>query len=373
MVRLLLNLGVLRRVAGDEEAFVKATGDALYDVERRVLAALLAASRGPSTIEADGFDERLDLLSDEIPPTTDELRNQRIRHHLTRRLLDEPVLYYDELDEAERAYLTSQRTAITARISELTGLIAEVRAEGIAMVDPHDDLTDVRMPESGTDGHATLLLAEHLAAPAGNPCRSRHSTTTCATPPSSTAATGAKRLRARRRGRARQLRCPAARGVAPGPPHRWLRDSTARAGSLRTRRADHRDPNHRGEPMNRSLPEPALERWQPLRAGLIDLFYYDAEEFWFRDGRLLLRGNNGTGKSKVLALTLPFLLDGDLSPHRVEPDADPKKRMEWNLLLGGAHPYPERLGYTWIEFGRIDDQGVTAVPHPRLRAEGGGR
>ena len=70
----------------------------------------------------------------------------------------------------------------------------------------------------------------------------------------------------------------------------------------------------------------------------MDLFYYDQEEFRFRDGRLLLRGNNGTGKSKVLALTLPFLLDGELSPHRVEPDADPKKRMDWNLLLGGEHP-----------------------------------
>ena len=111
--------------------------------------------------------------------------------------------------------------------------------------------------------------------------------------------------------------------------------------------------------MTRELPEPLLERWQPLRAGLVDLFYYDTEEFWFRDGRLLLRGNNGTGKSKVLALMLPFLLDGDLSPHRVEPDADPKKKMEWNLLLGGAHPYPERLGYTWLEFGRVDEDGVT--------------
>ncbi|MQA61603.1 MAG: TIGR02680 family protein [Actinophytocola sp.] len=107
----------------------------------------------------------------------------------------------------------------------------------------------------------------------------------------------------------------------------------------------------------RDLPQPQPGRWQPLRAGLVDLFYYDNEEFFFRDGRLLLRGNNGTGKSKVLALTLPFLLDGDLSPHRVEPDADPKKRMEWNLLLGGEHPYPERLGYTWVEFGRIDDDG----------------
>ncbi|MDH6625692.1 hypothetical protein M2271_003503 [Streptomyces sp. LBL] len=110
--------------------------------------------------------------------------------------------------------------------------------------------------------------------------------------------------------------------------------------------------------MNRAvtaLPTPAPGRWRPLRIGLVDLFHYDVEEFWFRDGRLLLRGNNGTGKSKVLALTLPFLLDGDLSARRVEPDGDPGKRMEWNLLLGGRHPHAERLGYTWIEFGRLDD------------------
>ncbi|MGY4422023.1 hypothetical protein ACVWY2_004472 [Bradyrhizobium sp. JR6.1] len=41
---------------------------------------------------------------------------------------------------------------------------------------------------------------------------------------------------------------------------------------------------------------PTRERWQPLRLGLVDLFHYDSEEFWFRDGHLLLRGNNGTGK-----------------------------------------------------------------------------
>ncbi|MGW1885702.1 TIGR02680 family protein [Streptomyces sp. NPDC001970] len=112
-----------------------------------------------------------------------------------------------------------------------------------------------------------------------------------------------------------------------------------------------------------ALPSPAPGRWRPLRIGLVDLFHYDVEEFWFRDGRLLLRGNNGTGKSKVLALTLPFLLDGDLSARRVEPDGDPGKRMEWNLLLGGEHPHPERLGYTWIEFGRLDE--ATGEPHFR--------
>jgi uncharacterized protein (TIGR02680 family) len=107
------------------------------------------------------------------------------------------------------------------------------------------------------------------------------------------------------------------------------------------------------------LPAPCSERWKPLRVGVVDMFYYDAEEFWFHDGRLLLRGNNGTGKSKVLALTLPFLLDGDLAPHRVEPDGDRQKKMEWNLLLGGKHPNPERLGYTWLEFGRRAGDGTT--------------
>ncbi len=102
------------------------------------------------------------------------------------------------------------------------------------------------------------------------------------------------------------------------------------------------------------LPEPQSKRWQPLRTGLVDLFYYDHEEFRFHDGRLLLRGNNGTGKSKVMALTLPFLLDGRLSPARVEPDGDAGKRMDWNLLLGEGG---ERQGYSWLEFGRVGDDG----------------
>src|SRR5690606_21590962 len=58
------------------------------------------------------------------------------------------------------------------------------------------------------------------------------------------------------------------------------------------------------------LPAPTRTRWQPLRLGLVNLYRFDDETFAFEDGRLLLRGNNGTGKSRVLALTLPFLFDG---------------------------------------------------------------
>ena len=92
------------------------------------------------------------------------MRNQALRRSLTRRLLDDPVVYYDELAEDERAYLVAQRHNIAGRISEATGLLPELRAEGIAMVDPDDELTDVRMPEQRTDGHLTLLLAEYLSA-----------------------------------------------------------------------------------------------------------------------------------------------------------------------------------------------------------------
>ncbi|MGW3233407.1 TIGR02678 family protein [Kitasatospora sp. NPDC001095] len=167
-VRLLLDSGVLHRVAGDEEAYLsEASNDVLYDVRRRVLAALLSATRGPSTVETAAPDRLLDLLTSEVTPETEELRLRALRHRLTRRLLDDPVVYYAELPEDERAYLVSQRHAITRRITELTGLVAELRAEGIAMVDPDDELTDVRMPEQGTDGHATMLVAAHLATADG--------------------------------------------------------------------------------------------------------------------------------------------------------------------------------------------------------------
>jgi uncharacterized protein (TIGR02678 family) len=163
VIRMLLGWGVLSRVAGDEDAYLSAGTDVLYDVRRPVLGVLLSGIRGPSVVTAPAFDGRLAELTAEPVAESDELRNQALRRRLTRRLLENPVVYYHELDEDERAYLLSQRHAITRRIEEATGLISEMRAEGVAMVDPEDELTDVRMPEQRTDGHVTLLVAEYLA------------------------------------------------------------------------------------------------------------------------------------------------------------------------------------------------------------------
>src|SRR5215469_14154320 len=108
------------------------------------------------------------------------------------------------------------------------------------------------------------------------------------------------------------------------------------------------------------LPQAESLRWQPLRSGLVNFYRYDDQEFHFHGGRLLLRGNNGTGKSRVLALQLPFLLDGEVAPLRLEPDADPSKRVEWNLLMDR---YPDRTGYTWIEFGRYEENAEGGREH----------
>ena len=163
VARLLIALRVLRRVDGDEAAYVTGAGDALYAVDRTALAAVLATRRPPTTVDADHLDVRLAAITEEPVPDTPDGRNRAIRHRVTRRLLDDAVLLYDELDEAELAYLTSQRARILGTIADATGLVPEVRAEGIALLDERGEATDLRLPEEGTDGHLTLLLADHLA------------------------------------------------------------------------------------------------------------------------------------------------------------------------------------------------------------------
>lgn len=168
--RTLLDLGVLQRVAGDEEAFVQAgdQADALYDVQRRLLAGVLAAVRGPSTWAPEqapqSLDRRLRSLVEEHVADSEEGRRAALRHALARRLLDDPVIYLDQLDPESRGYFVNQRGAMASRLCDATGLVAEQRAEGVALADETGSLTDVAMPAEGTESHATLLVAEFLAA-----------------------------------------------------------------------------------------------------------------------------------------------------------------------------------------------------------------
>lgn len=171
--RCLLGLGVLQRVAGDEDGFVQdhspgaAQADALYDIQRRMLAGMLAGVRGPSSWAAADAPatttERLHALVTEHVADSDEGRRTALRHTLARRLLDDPVVYTETLDNETQAYFSNQRGVMAARLCEATGLAAEQRAEGLALTDEAGKLTDVAMPAEGTDAHVTLLVAEHLA------------------------------------------------------------------------------------------------------------------------------------------------------------------------------------------------------------------
>ncbi len=164
-IRLLLAWSVLERVQGEEDRFSQdAAADALYNVNRPVLARLLAAARPPSLVGSENFEDRLAALADVgFDGQDDDSRNKRLRVRLYRQLLDDPVLYYNELTEDERVYLDRQRGTILPTIEKATGLYREVRAEGIAMTDATGALTDYGLPEDGTEGHLTLLLASFLA------------------------------------------------------------------------------------------------------------------------------------------------------------------------------------------------------------------
>ena len=133
-----------------------------------MLAGFLAAVRGPSTWTPEeapvAIEARLHALVDEHVADSEEGRRTALRHQLARRLLDDPVIYVETLDADSRAYFFNQRGAMAARLCDAAGLVAEQRAEGLALVDEAGDLTDVAMPAEGTDAHVTLLVAEYLAA-----------------------------------------------------------------------------------------------------------------------------------------------------------------------------------------------------------------
>jgi uncharacterized protein (TIGR02678 family) len=162
-VRFLLELRLLTRVHGSEERFMADQGDVLYQIDRPVLSRLLDTHAPPSLVKADAHEQRLAALIDRPHIGGDEARRQSLRHRLTRRLLDDPVLYFDTLDADARDYLQRSRAAILPQLEDATGLHAEIRAEGIALADDRGTLTDLRLPEEGTEGHVTLLLAEYLA------------------------------------------------------------------------------------------------------------------------------------------------------------------------------------------------------------------
>jgi len=99
--------------------------------------------------------------------TAEELLERSERRSASRqwmriRLVEDPVLYRDDLTTEEWAELRRRLGEEERLLEEMFGLALEARAEGVAAIDPAGELADRRFPTSGTLGHATLLLLEKL-------------------------------------------------------------------------------------------------------------------------------------------------------------------------------------------------------------------
>ena len=90
------------------------------------------------------------------------------------------------------------------------------------------------------------------------------------------------------------------------------------------------------------------DRWTMNRMGFVNFWLYHVEEFTFEDGKLLLRGQNGSGKSITTQSFIPFILDGDRTPSRLDPFGSGDRRMEFYFL--GEEGREESTGYLYLEF-----------------------
>lgn len=88
--------------------------------------------------------------------------------------------------------------------------------------------------------------------------------------------------------------------------------------------------------------------------GLVGIWEYEEQVFFFYGGKLILRGLNGSGKTKALEVTSPLLLDGILNARRLDPFGNAARSMRDNILFGGV---PQRISYVWTEYGRVTESG----------------
>lgn len=150
-LRQLVDWGILAETEGHVSAVAEDNGgEALLTVDREIARAVVA---GPLAQSHDGAD----LVRRAADPGFGGPRT-----YVRRRLVETPVVHLDDLTDAEREWLRTRQRRESQAFSELLGLEAEIRAEGIALIDPDTDLTDLHLPGTGTVAQAALLLVERL-------------------------------------------------------------------------------------------------------------------------------------------------------------------------------------------------------------------
>lgn len=156
-------LGVLVRVSGQAEQWVRTRSqddELLYDVMHSRLDDLIVAPR------VIGAADVTDLSFGGAYPVTDAGVNLERKHRVSRRLVEDPALYLNQLSDADRAYYTNPavRGPRDAMLADWLGLEAERRREGTALIDESTEpLSDLRFPVARPwTRQAALLLAERI-------------------------------------------------------------------------------------------------------------------------------------------------------------------------------------------------------------------
>lgn len=102
-------------------------------------------------------------------------------------------------------------------------------------------------------------------------------------------------------------------------------------------------------------------RWEIKKIGLLNYWWYDEEEFEFADGRLILRGTNGSGKSVTMQSFIPLLLDGNKSPERLDPFNTKARKIEDYILGYGDNIKEENTSYLYMEFCKKETENYLTI------------
>lgn len=100
-------------------------------------------------------------------------------------------------------------------------------------------------------------------------------------------------------------------------------------------------------------------RYKVNKIGFVNFWLYDEEEFYFYDGKLLLRGTNGSGKTVTMQSFFPLIFDGNKSPERLDPFGSRDRKIE-DYLLPEDFAGNENTGYLYMEFyNKEEDKYLT--------------
>ena len=102
-------------------------------------------------------------------------------------------------------------------------------------------------------------------------------------------------------------------------------------------------------------------RWKMNRMGFVNFWLYKNQEFPLDHGHILLRGQNGSGKSITTQSFIPFILDGDRTPSRLDPFGSDARRMEYYFLGDGHDGREDETGYLYLEFVKEDTKEYRTI------------